>query len=82
MGKTVGRFDYDLITDETVLITPLVKIVLKGLSRNGDGMIAVTPQLTELEIDANVELLKADLDAVAKRAKSAIRRAKEKQERG
>jgi hypothetical protein len=39
------------------------------------------PQMTELEIDTNIALLKADLDAVAKRAKAAVKRAKEKQSR-
>lgn len=81
MAKTVGRFDYILISDEKFLITPLVTVCLKRWSTTDGGSPIVTPQMTELEIDTNIELLKADLDAVAKRAKAAIKRAKDKQVR-
>jgi hypothetical protein len=62
-------------------MTPLVTVCLKKWSTTDGGSPTVTPQMTELEIDATIEALKADLDAVAKRAKAAIRRAKEKQSR-
>lgn len=81
MGKTIGRFDYELISDEKFLSTPEVTVCLKSWSATEGGTPTVTPRMTELEIDTNTALLKADLDVVAKRAKAAIERAKEKHQR-
>ena len=79
MANTVGRFDYNLISDDKIVMKPLVTVCLKTWSTTDGGSPTVTPQMTELEIDTNIELLKADLDTVAKRAKAAIKRANEKQ---
>ncbi|MCY4238759.1 MAG: hypothetical protein OXC54_08940, partial [Rhodospirillaceae bacterium] len=39
-----------------------------------NGWPRLTAQLTDVEIDGNIQALKADLDRVGKRAKSALRR--------
>lgn len=76
MGKTVGRFGFHILDGGERLHTPLAYITVATRTVLKDGQICVTPQMTELEIDTCVMLLKEDLDSVARRAKAAIKRAK------
>jgi hypothetical protein len=79
MPNTIGRFDYRLLSGDKALMTPMAHICLKAWSPRDDGGINISATLTEVEIDGYVDALKADLDSVAKRAKSAIKRAKVRQ---
>ncbi len=80
MSNTVGVFDYVTIEMEKEDLWPPhpeVQIVLDYFWRE-EGSIApsISPSLmTEKEIDLYIPLLKKDLDAVAKKAKAALRRA-------
>lgn len=61
---------------------PQVHVALKSWV-TVDGFTCVSSSLlSEVEIDSYVEALKADLDAVARRAKVALRRAKELDKHG
>lgn len=76
--KTFGLWVSKIGKADAVPWTPHVKIVLNQWSDVGDGIPAVTPQLVnESEVDAYIQALKADLDAVGRRAKAAIRQARQ-----
>lgn len=81
MSKTIKQFGYHVVKMEPgdrLSASPYVKIVLDNWSTVGDGVPSITPQLMhEDEVDTYIRLLKADLDAIGKQAKSALRKAKE-----
>jgi hypothetical protein len=80
---TVGRFDFKLDgTSEDAgdaalnIPIPTIHLRLRSWTTSSDG----TPQITAGmmhpdEIDANIEVLKADLDAVGRRAKAYLQHA-------
>ncbi|MER9892392.1 hypothetical protein NKJ40_09835 [Mesorhizobium sp. M0119] len=83
MGKTIGRFGFELsgVTSgssqegELSLEMPTIEIGLKQWTTSDSGMHLVIPECrSEREIDANIKLLKDDLDAVASQAKAVLRR--------
>ncbi|MFJ5929070.1 hypothetical protein ACQKOH_19890 [Sphingomonas sp. NPDC092331] len=77
MAKTVGRFDFHVLggaDGEGPPITPMAYITVARRPPLNDGQISITPQMTESEIHTWVDLLREDLEAVAKRVKAAIRR--------
>ena len=59
MGKTTGAFDFDIDIGGARVVWAKEPLHARCLS---DG-----------EVDANIQLLKEDLDAVAERMKAAIR---------
>lgn len=71
--STIQRFGF-VVGNEARL--PVVHITLMNNTRLKTGEIAITPSMTAAEIDTNIALLKADLDAVGRRAKAALDRAK------
>jgi hypothetical protein len=83
MGSTIGRFTYELTGVDSAaepgqpdIPMPMIQICLKRWTAGEDGTPFVTPILmTEGEIDANVAMLKADLEAVGQEAKVALRNA-------
>lgn len=81
MSKTIKRFEYRVIKmrkHDRLPFNPHVEIVLEHWATGNDGVPIVSPHLmTDIEIDEYVQQLKADLDAVGKKAKAALRRASE-----
>lgn len=81
MSKTIKQFDYHLVNTENGdkrPTKPYVKLVLDNWSPKSSGAPSITPHLMhEDEIDSYIQLLKADLDDVGRRAKAALRRAQE-----
>jgi hypothetical protein len=66
--RSAGQaFHFDVIVRDA-LTTPLVQIVLRNWTPSDDG-IALTPLMTAHEVDATVQLLKNELDAIASKAK-------------
>jgi hypothetical protein len=84
MGNTIDQFDFDIfrgIPPESGKLPhpPVVRLNLKHWDNGGENPPTVSPNLmTEQEIDSHIALLKADLDAAGRRAKSALRRATER----
>lgn len=82
MGSTIGRFDFTVTkmeSDEQVVFAPFLVFDMKhwGDTTRG-GSPAVSPHLmSDVEIDEYVLSLKADLDAVALRAKRALAKARD-----
>src|ERR1022692_3956472 len=76
--STLGQFGYELFKrtpEHTTPMHPFVRLCLEnwGDSVGPSGAPAISPHLmTEREIEVHVELLKADLDAVATRAKRGL----------
>jgi hypothetical protein len=82
MSKTIGQFAYSLRQmrpSDRLTFKPIVTIDLDHYSRGVNSpMPSVTPHLlSEGEVDAWIQALKEDLDAVGRRAKAALRRANE-----
>jgi hypothetical protein len=80
--KTIGQFDYRIFKmrkDDSVPFTPIVEVLLQHWKTgNLDNTPTISPHLmTEEEIDDHIQALKADLDAIGNKAKSALLRAKE-----
>ncbi|MER9485072.1 hypothetical protein NKI50_03625 [Mesorhizobium sp. M0563] len=83
---TTGKFDFQLtgiVRDGSVdlnpemisLEMPTVQIFLRWHSTADNGAPAVINECrTEGEVDTNIQMLKDELDAVATRAKAALRR--------
>jgi hypothetical protein len=79
MGKTIGQFDYSIKAMKKEFPLPFDPQVLIHLQHWGmeDGAPLVSASLmSESEIDRHIQDLKDDLDAVGKRAKAALVRAK------
>lgn len=81
MSKTIKKFDFSIIKmakDDSIPLNPHVEIVLNNWVKNGDGPPIISHHLmSDREIDEFVQQLKHDLDSVAKRAKTALTRAKD-----
>jgi hypothetical protein len=81
MSKTIRQFDYQVTKmneGDELPFDPHVAIVLDHFFSGDDNVPLVSPHLmTAEEIDEHVNFLKADLDAVAKRAKAALLRAQD-----
>ena len=80
MAKTIKQFDYKIIKMKKSDELPFSPIVILDLN-NWSGGKNEAPQIsahlmTEGEIDFQIEALKADLDAVGRRAKKALATAK------
>jgi hypothetical protein len=65
---TNGLYWFD-VHEHPVGSMSMVSIVLKTHSVLPDGSIAISPQMTAVEIDENIRQLKAELDIVARKAK-------------
>ena len=80
MSNTIGQFDFTVLkmSKNDYPHDPIVVIDLKSWVENKTGGApGISPHLmTETEIDTHIALLKADLDALAPRAKKALRQAK------
>jgi len=81
MSKTIGRFSYDVQQmgkNHQIPFDPVIQLILKHWGRvQNDGAPCISPDLaTEEEISRYIEDLKDDLDAVGKKAKSALREAR------
>lgn len=79
MSKTIGRFGYDIVklkkSDKGLPFTPRLTIIVTSRSFESRAPI-VSPVLeSEGEIDEYIRDLKADLDAVGKKAKAAFTKA-------
>ena len=80
MGNTIGQFDYSIKTmkkGDSLPFDPQVHIELKHWGMNGDIPVISPTLMSEAEIDEQIKFMKVDLDAVGKRAKAALVRAKE-----
>ena len=79
MGKTIGRFGYEIIKmtkSDRMPFDPFVKIWLDRKFTHVDDVPSVSPQLnSNEEIDSHIQLLKEDLDNVARKAKAALKAA-------
>ena len=81
MAKTIHQFDYILLgggkpKPGEIIVAPIVYISLDHLTTLEGGARVISPDLmSESEIDEYIAMLKADLDAVAEKAKAAINRA-------
>jgi hypothetical protein len=62
--QTRGRFDFRLDYFGT---TSFGQILLANHFILPTGELSITPQLTELEVETHIQLLREDLDAVAER---------------
>ncbi len=71
MANTIKRFGYKIIKTQKIVF---LNVRYGGIDE--EGRQQVSPSLTSGEIDAYIELLKADLDAVGKRAKKALTNAR------
>lgn len=80
MSSTIGRFDYKIIKMRKTGDRPFDPIVILQLGRWSSADVHVpriSPHLmSDVEIDSYIAELKADLDAVGRRAKKALTRAK------
>jgi hypothetical protein len=80
MGSTIGQFEYSIATmkkGDSLPFDPQVHIELKHWGTNGDIPVCSPTLMSEAEIDEQINFMKQDLDAVGKRAKAALVRAKE-----
>lgn len=82
MSNTIKKFDYRIIKmkkGDKLPFNPHVEIVLQQWTSNKDDSTPIiSPNLmTEAEIDWHIQQYKADLDAVGKKAKAALLRAKD-----
>jgi hypothetical protein len=81
MSRTIGRFDFRIYgggkpKPGKLSISPIVVLVLKRWTTS-NGAPAISPELvTDGEIDEHISALKADLDAIAKAAKAALKKAR------
>lgn len=80
MSNTIRQFDYEITKmgkKEPLPFNPRVEIVLAQWSaRNKDEPPIISAYLmTENEIDFHIKALKDDLDAVGRKAKTALRKA-------
>lgn len=74
MGTELKKFEYKIHKR-----AGSVHVVLASHSTDEDGAILITPELmSEEEINAQIQLLKANLDNVGTRAKRALRNANTK----
>jgi len=80
MDKTIGVFDHIVLGgvkhhDTTGLYpaSPIVQVCLQQWCKSENAEVVITPHLmTAGEIDSQIDLLIADLEAVRIRAKSAL----------
>ncbi len=79
MGKTIKVFGYTVIQmaeSDRMPFDPFVKIWLDRKFAHVDDVRSVSPQLnSKEEIDSHIQLLKEDLDNVARKAKAALKAA-------
>ncbi len=78
MGRRLGRFDYKILGGRKAEYptTAAVQIRLAHWTKSEGGQVLISPHLmTAGEIDFHVDALKKDLDAVARNAKVALRKA-------
>jgi hypothetical protein len=77
MSKTLKRFDYQMVKtskEDLMPFTPFVYIKLGSwISDDSDAPIISPHLVSDGEIDYQIQALKADLDAVGKSAKAALR---------
>lgn len=78
MGNRMWRFDYEILGGRKGQ-HPTSSVILIRLDRwikTEGGQVVISPELmTAGEIDEHIDALKKDLDAVAKNAKVALRKA-------
>ncbi len=84
MGNTIGQFAFHIIKmdkkdKDGLPFNPIVTIVLDHWSTSErDKIPTISADLmSESEIDYHVKALKDDLDAVGKKAKAALRKARD-----
>ena len=78
MGSRLGRFDYKVLGGRKAQYptSAVVQICLARPTKSERGAVLISSDLTTAaEIDLHVDELKKDLDAVAKNAKAALRKA-------
>lgn len=83
MPSTIEQFDYEVTSMEKGNQLPFDPYVLLCLKHHGattrDGAPTISASLmTEHEIDFHISQLKADLDALARSSKAALRKARER----
>ena len=79
MGSRLGRFNYEILGGKKgqYPTSAVAQIILTRWTKSERGAVLISPDLmTAAEIDLHVDELKRDLDAVAKNAKAALRKAK------
>ena len=75
MSKTIGYFDYVLFGGPKEYTSPIIEIRLGRWSEDEQGHITISAHLmTTQEIDAHIDALIQDLEAVRRRAKRAFTR--------
>ena len=78
MGSRLRQFDYKILGGRKAEYptSAVAQIRLARWTETEGGAVQVSPDLmTSEEIDLHVDALKKDLDAVAKNAKAALRKA-------
>lgn len=78
MPDTIQRFTYSMTRmrlGDVLPMDPAVVLELDFGITSNSGLPAISPTLTLHEIDAEIEALKAGLDAVGRNAKAALRQA-------
>lgn len=81
MGSTIVQFEYSIMTmkkGDSLPFDPQVHIELKRWGMNRDVPVISPALMSEAEIDEQIKFMKDDLDAVGKRAKAALVRAKQR----
>ncbi len=83
MAKTIEQFGFEstqMDKDSSLPFNPYVRLCLaQKCGETRDGFPLISPNLmTDQEIDHHIALLKADLDALARSAKSGLKKAQEK----
>ena len=61
-------YSFDIV-EKQIGTSSYVSIALAHYSKNSEGYILITPEMTLPEIDANIQFLKDQLDLVAQKAK-------------
>jgi hypothetical protein len=82
MSKTIGQFDFDLVKmqkGDSMPFNPHVTIVLKhwGATDSGGAPVVSANLMTDAEIDWQIAAMKEDIDAVGRRAKAALHKARD-----
>ena len=81
MSNTIGRFGFQIVKmkeSDKIPFSSIVTICLDRWTKTKDGAPTISPHLmTEREIDNYIRDLKDDLDSVGRKAKAALKRARE-----
>lgn len=71
MAHTLGKFDFRVFGGKKDALAPCVVLILQRYD-DLQGSPAISPHLAAGEIDIYIAQLKADLDEVARKAKTAL----------